>query len=108
MKEGTLGNFAGLWVHHRTTNHPLTRHFEADALEGFLCRLVERGDRLAVEIRQNRNINELCGMIFQQNLESGAELIEVRRWDVQIFDFEVVVDLEHQHLPDGVHAFENR
>ena len=47
-------------------------------------------------------------MIFQQNLESGAELIEVRRWDVQIFDFEVVVDLEHQHLPDGVHAFENR
>ena len=42
VEEGTLGNFAGLWVNHRTTNHPLTRHFEPDALEGCPCRLVER------------------------------------------------------------------
>ena len=47
-------------------------------------------------------------MVLKQDFERLTEFIEVGRWYVQIFDLEVVVDLEHQHLADGVHALENR
>ena len=108
VEQGSLRNFTGLRVNDSPPNHAFARHFETNALQGVSCRFVERGDGFAVEIREDRNIHQLSCVVLKEDLKGFTEFIQVSRRHVKVLDFKIVVDLEHQHLADGVNAFENR
>ena len=108
VEQGSLRNFTGLRVNDSPPNHAFARHFETDTLQCFPRRFIEGGDRFAVEIREDRNIHQLSCVVLKEDLKGFTEFIQVSRRHVKVLDFKIVVDLEHQHLADGVNAFENR
>ena len=107
VEQGPLGDFSRLWINDRTTDHTLAGHLETNAFQRSPRGFIEGRDGLAVEVGKHADVDQLGGVIVKQNVERLTELVKVSGRDVQVFDFEVVVDLEHQHLADGVDALEN-
>ena len=107
VEEGTVGKVSWLGFNDASTDHAFPSEFESNVRQRITPDLLHFIDGLTVDATQDRDVHELFGVVVEQHVEGFAKLLEVSGGNLDVFDFEVVVHLEHQHLPHRVDALEH-
>ena len=107
VEQGTVGEVPWLGFDDAPSDHPLPGELEPDAPQRVAPDLLHFVDRLTVDAAEDRDVHQLFGVVVEQHVEGFAEFLEVSCGNLNVLDFEVVVHLEHQDLPNRVDALEH-
>ena len=108
MEEGTFCNFTWLWINNSSTNHSFSNLFETNTFQTRTHWGAQFRNWFTVDICQYSNIHELICMIVKKNMKCITEFLKIRSWYVHVFDFKIIINLEHEDFTNWINSFEHR